>query len=74
MKPKDARSDVLLALARMASPDGLAWPTVEMVARRANRSPRIVSRILLELEKAGEIEIQKRGRSAVYRMKRKGTE
>lgn len=44
---------VLTALWSWASPDGIAWPCAESIARRASRSRRTVFYALAELEEAG---------------------
>lgn len=49
---------VLAALWSWASPDGIAWPCAESIARRAGKSRRTVFRALDALEGAGLVERQ----------------
>lgn len=48
----------MLALADYANDRGLAFPAVKTLARKSRLSERQTQRVLLALEKAGEIEIQ----------------
>lgn len=49
---------VLLALADYANEDGLAWPSVPTLAKKARLSERSVRRALRALESLGEIEVK----------------
>lgn len=51
---------VLLALADQANDEGVCWPAVSSVARRARLSPRAVQKILARLAAAGHITITNR--------------
>jgi hypothetical protein len=63
---------VLLAVADYINKEGIAWPSVSTLARKVRMSKRNVQRWLHELEKAGELEIDKnQGRrgSNIYRIR-----
>jgi Helix-turn-helix domain len=49
---------VLLAIADFADDEGLAFPSIGTLARKARLSPRQVQRVLAELVAAGELEIE----------------
>jgi hypothetical protein len=53
---KSGRLLVLLALADRATDDGICWPGVNELARKARLGPRQVERALKELEQEGEIQ------------------
>lgn len=63
---------VLLAIADNADDEGLAWPSMELIARKARMSERQVRRIVKELEASGELTVTKKRRGSstinVYRV------
>src|SRR5262245_42302484 len=68
---KSSRLVVLLALADYTNSDGIAWPAVSTLARKARMSERNVQRCVRALEKAGELEVranQGRRGSNIYRI------
>jgi len=68
---------VLLALADYTNSNGIAWPAVPILAKKARMSKRNVQRCLRALEKAGELEIRpNKGRrgSNIYRITLTSTE
>ena len=50
---------VLLAVADHCNEEGIAWPSVDRLGRRANLGPRQCKRCLRELERLGELSIQR---------------
>lgn len=46
---------VLLALADCANDEGMAWPSIATIARKASKSERTVQGMVAELEKAGHL-------------------
>jgi MarR-like DNA-binding transcriptional regulator SgrR of sgrS sRNA len=69
-KTKGAQRLILLVIAEHADRDGIAWPSVETIARLANCSERFVKATIKKL-KAGEIILERgggRGRSNRYRI------
>jgi Helix-turn-helix domain len=57
---------VLLAVADYANPDGIAWPAVATLARKARMSKRNLQRWLSSLQRDGELEIfRNEGRGGV---------
>lgn len=49
---------VMLALADFARDDGLCWPSIETVARKARVSVRGVQDVILRMEKAGKLVVE----------------
>lgn len=52
---------VLLALADWANDDGIAWPSMERLAKKARIDRRSAQRIVRQLEKDGTLEIERGG-------------
>lgn len=60
---------VLLAIADFASEEGVCWPSIAVLARRARTSERHVQRVLTDLEATGWVSRNDRkGHSTVYRI------
>ena len=69
-KTKGAQRLILLVIAEHADRSGIAWPSVETIARLANCSGRFVKRTIAKLD-AGELVLERgggRGRSNRYRI------
>lgn len=67
---KDGELLVLLALADFATEEGMAWPKMDTLARKARLTERGVQKALARLEKMGEITVERtRGRGHVNRYK-----
>jgi len=69
-KTKGAQRLILIVIAEHADKNGLAWPSVETIARLANCSARFVKQTIAKLE-SGELVIERgggRGRSNRYRI------
>ena len=69
-KTKGAQRLILVVIAEHADKNGLAWPSVETIARLANCSERFVKQTIAKLE-SGELVIERgggRGRSNRYRI------
>jgi hypothetical protein len=69
-KTKGAQRLILIAIAEHADSNGIAWPSIETIARLANCSGRFVKETIKKL-KSGELIIEKgggRGRSNRYRI------
>lgn len=69
-KTKGAQRLILLVIAEHADRNGIAWPSVETIARLANCSQRFVKRTIAKLD-AGELVLERgggRGRSNRYRI------
>jgi DnaD/phage-associated family protein len=64
---------VLLALADHANDDGVCWPSIPRLAKRARISERQVKRIVQDLADSGDLEIVSRGdgrgHSTIYKLK-----
>lgn len=59
-KTKGSARLVLLALADNANDDGVCWPSIATVAKKANLERRYVIDILKQLENDGEIKVERR--------------
>ena len=69
-KTKGAQRLILIAIAEHADSNGIAWPSIETIARLANCSGRFVKETIKKL-KSGDLIIEKgggRGRSNRYRI------
>jgi len=69
-KTKGAQRLILVVIAEHADKNGLAWPSIETIARLANCSERFVKETIAKL-KSGELIIERgggRGRSNRYRI------
>jgi hypothetical protein len=69
-KTKGAQRLILIVIAEHADSNGIAWPSVETIARLANCSERFVKRTIAKLD-AGELILERgggRGRSNRYRI------
>ena len=69
-KTKGAQRLILVVVAEHADKNGLAWPSIETIARLANCSERFVKKTISEL-KSEELTIERgggRGRSNRYRI------
>jgi MarR-like DNA-binding transcriptional regulator SgrR of sgrS sRNA len=69
-KTKGAQRLILLVIAEHADSTGIAWPSVETIARLANCSERFVKRTIKKLD-SGELVLERgggRGRSNRYRI------
>lgn len=69
-KTKGAQRLILVVIAEHADKNGLAWPSIETIARLANCSERFVKETIAKLE-SGELIIERgggRGRSNRYRI------
>ena len=69
-KTKGAQRLILIVIADHADREGIAWPSVQTIARLANCSERFVKKTIKKL-KSGELIIEKgggRGRSNRYRI------
>jgi DnaD/phage-associated family protein len=64
---------VLLAIADHANDEGICWPSISTIAKKARISERQTKRIIQDLADSGEIEIVKRGdgrgHSTIYKLK-----
>lgn len=69
-KTKGAQRLILVVIAEHADKNGLAWPSIQTIARLANCSARFVKETIAKL-KSGELVIERgggRGRSNRYRI------